>query len=1475
MTQLVLVCVGMAWAFGVPETDPTIRPVVCLNGEWQFQPADAELTFPPSSHWDPTPIRIPSPWNVNGFSKGDGGDFRCFPSYPEGWEKVRCAWHRRTFSVPADWRGKRVVLRFEAVHYWADVYVNGRKCASHEGGFTPFEVDITDAVRFGAENELIVGVKDRRLFDVNGRTPYGWGSFWGEWILGIWQDVYLLARPPLHLSNPFIRTTLEGRRLRIEAEVVNATIAPACVGFDAIVYPWADGRWRHVRPALRLKAVEVEVPAGGSRRVVVEAAWPDVKLWWPHNPQLYVACLHLFALARSQIHDELPVRFGFREFKIGPDGRKFTLNGRTWTGRGDAWHFMGIPQMTPDFARAWYSMAQGININIIRLHAQVYPEYYLDVADEMGMLIVDETALWGSAGNFYYDEGFRRRAVEHVRELVLRDRNHPSVVLWSVGNEVAWMSPSAAGVKSQDEIFQLFADLAAEMKRLDPTREVSCDGDGDLGGRLPIFSLHYPGPNPPNVKAKVFTIGESGQMFYSEPRLCAYRLGDRVYLSNNDRLEAVGLEMADLIEGYRRWAAYATVFNVQWYGLQPLPMECRFTYDRLDTPGVKPERIGPYSTGLNAGRDPDLPPFIPNPVYRHVADAFEPLRFFIVERGVSAYVPDQFVRHVAVHNDTMDDAALELRWTLATKAQAIARTSAKLRLAAGDWKEVELRLLLPALDRPTPAESTMELISSGRSAYTDRRTLYLYPRADAREYAKPVAVIGGPQAEAIAASLGSGARPLSDVAALDSWLGDRVDAVTVIAPDARLAAKDRDRLNTWLAQGLAILDLTGGEVFEVGGLPLGKAGGDGYRLAFAKNPRHPLLEGLAPEQLCYWAPDGLVAGRGFWGTPPMNMTPLVTAGDGDSVMAEAIVGRGRAIVSSLRLAEALSVEPAAAMILRNAVSYLAAARPAEWRTAAAIPGDDVGARMALWSLGLWDLDSAKSPSRPSGSPQVLVVAGAALSEAVVADAKRCLDAGGTVLVINPSPDCAQAIGEITHATVTMTPTDLCQLVPLRGHEDDPLLAGLDLSDLCWLGEKDGEVILPWALVVANPLAQPRLVSNRTDWRRWVYRGENLKPGAIQRCEDEPYQRRVGLVRVPTEQGAGQVVICGVPVLPVNAKSMRVFGQLLTNLGVSWRRRAISDQQRAEFYLRATGTIVQWLMLGPIRGKSWAELYADDLIGGEASARPVVGGMAGGAAWVPRQTSPVVNLSDRDWYGTLPDAAMYFAAYVRSPVARKALLLVGSDDDVKLWLNGALVHAAQVARPVAPDQDRVGPVELRAGWNILLAKVVNRTGNWGFCLRVVDENGRPLPDLSLAVDDPEANFVEVSPDGWQATSQPPGDVAAAWDRRPGTRWTSGRPMDDTMQFILDLGDIRTVRRVILDTSGSPGDWPRGLCIEASADGRDWQVVVDAPDASAMQQGGVTCVTFAPTPARFLRFRQTGPAGCSGGLYWSIHELRVFQ
>ncbi len=1454
----------------MPQPDPGIRPWICLNGEWQFQPADDKLTFPPGDRWDPMPIRIPSPWNVNAFTRGDGGDFVCFPSYPRSWEDVRAAWHRRRFRVPENCRGKRVFLRFEAVHYWADVYVNGRKVGSHEGGFTPFEFDITDAVRFGVDNELIVGVKDRRFFDVNGRTPYGWGSFWGEVIRGIWQDVYVLARPQIYVRDPFVHYSLADRTLHIEATVVNASRRAARCQIGATIYPWQDGKWRQSDPAQRLAAAPVDVPAGGKATVRLEARWPDAKLWWPEEPNLYVAAIGVSEPDRATI-DELAVRFGCKEFKIGPRG-KFLLNGRTWTGRGDAWHFMGIPQMTPDFARLWYSMAKSAHINIIRLHAQVYPEYYLDVADEMGMLIVDETAIWGSAGNLYLGDGFRRRALTHIREFVLRDRNHPSVALWSVANEIGWVRPEGAGVKSRDEIYRLFADLAAEIKKLDPTREVSCDGDHDLGGRLAIYSLHYPGPGRPRAKAKIFTIGESGQMFYSRPPLCSYRLGETVYLSNNDRLEAVGLEMADLIEGYRQWAAYATPFNVQWYGLEPLPFDLKFDWPRLDTPGVKPERIGPFCSGLNAWHDAKLPDFVPNPVYWHVADAFVPVRFFIRDRSVSAYAPGRFVWPVAVHNDTMQDRRLELRWELKCGRRHLAAARKQLALPAGEWKVVEMALRLPSVARHEQAISVMELREGQRQHYVDRRTVHIYPRQAAAECDVPVAVVGGQQASRLAKAIAANnVEVFGKPRELRRWLRQaRPNGVVVLAADAKLSRADQRRLLEAVERGVRVLDLA-----PAGRLAFAGAPGDGwvrqtFRLAFAKDLAHPLMRDVAPAQLCYWRPDGTVASAAWRGVPPRPMTPLVTCGDGYAAVLDVPIGRGRVVACCLRLAEAAEVEPAARALLRNAVAWLAMAKPRELVRPAVFPGRDAAARMALYALGLCEIEGAGSSAQADAARLVVVSAAALADQRAAAAARQCLARGGTVLVLGATGATAGAVGQLSGTEIKAARADAVQLVPAPGKWRDPLLAGLDLADLYWLNDKHQQVILPWSI---QGRGEALLVNNRLDWRRWVQRGENFKPGSIKRSELEPYEQKVGLMRL--KSGEGHVIVSTIPLAASSTKSMRVLAQLLTNLGADWRARRLNADQRAAANLRGTGAVVRWMTLGPVRGRPWQELYRADLLGGEASARPALGQPACGGTWVVRDFPPVADLSAQELFGQLSDAAMYFAVYLHVPTARQALLLVGSDDDVKIWLNGRLVHANSVARPVKPDEDKVGPVALQAGWNLLLAKVVNRTGHWGLSVRVVAPDGQPFPDISLAADDPALKLREISPEGWQARSNPPGDTAAAFDRRRETRWTSGKPMDDTMWFELDMGKVHSVRRIVLNSARSPGDWPRGLVVEISLDGRRWREVFRCADGNRIQAGGVTYIMLAPTQARYIRLRQTGPEGCSGGLWWSIHELRVYE
>lgn len=432
------------------EAVPPFRQEVSLNGRWQIQlvpvPADWNpgsgeapvLTGPTANAWDKVPIKIPSPWNVNSYGKADGGEFRTFPSYPESWETADMAWLRREFQVPEGWGGRRVILRFDAVAGDCEVRVNGRTVGRHFDIFLPFEIDVTDAVKANVPNELLVGVRAPKLFNRKGpigELTYPTGSYFGMHIAGIWQDVRLLARPPVRVSGVFVQPLLDQGKLRMEVELRNdsPSACQATIGWQ--VKPWVPtaettgGTFPEKRgqydpkPILQSKApIAVAIPAGESRKITIEqAVGNELKEWTPEHPNLYGVVIE--TSVQNVVVDRKVERFGWRQFAFA--GRDLHLNGRKYRLKGEITHFMGVPYLSPRHAWAYFQMLKDASVNCVRLHAMPHPEFYLELADEMGMVIVAETGLWGSNCNFNYDaEEFWKRSDEELAGMLLRDRNH-------------------------------------------------------------------------------------------------------------------------------------------------------------------------------------------------------------------------------------------------------------------------------------------------------------------------------------------------------------------------------------------------------------------------------------------------------------------------------------------------------------------------------------------------------------------------------------------------------------------------------------------------------------------------------------------------------------------------------------------------------------------------------------------------------------------------------------------------------------------------------------------------------------------------------------------------------------------------------------------------------------------------------------------------------------------------------------------
>jgi len=640
----------------ISKIEQPVRQEICLNGKWDFQAmtlpqsyrhgkdAAPELPQSQEGNWDKVKIKIPSPWNINVFANRDlsGPDHRNFPSYPKEWENVKMAWMRKQVTIPEDWNNKKIFLHFEAVAGYAEVYVNGQKAAENFDLFLPFDADVTSFVKPGDKIEILIGVRSQYLFEDNstkGRRIVPAGSMFGYDMNGIWQDVFLIAVPKINISNVFIKPLVSKNILELDITIENASAKTETLVLSGDIRKWINKAGTDIQsapvpdweltanPAIIIPQEKIKLPQGITKlSIQIPVKEGDLDYWTPEFPNLYGLTLSLSsATNRVPCTDKKYERFGWREWTF--KGTKQLLNGKEYSLKGDSWHFMGVPQLTRRYAYAWYTALKDANANAVRLHAQIYPRFYFDVADEMGICVLAETANWASDGGPKLDSPvFWENSKDHLKRMVIRDRNHPSVFGWSIGNE---NKPVILHVFNKPEwmpyLKQAWVDWRDIVQENDPTRPwISADGEDDGDGILPTTVGHY--GDKESMKhwiqiGKPWGIGEHSMAYYGTPEQVSKYNGERAYESQLGRMEGLAYECYDLIASQRlNGASYASVFNIAWYGLQPLPFGKRdlttpptlndgvhFGEYKEGVPGIQPERMGPYSSTFNPGYDPTLP----------------------------------------------------------------------------------------------------------------------------------------------------------------------------------------------------------------------------------------------------------------------------------------------------------------------------------------------------------------------------------------------------------------------------------------------------------------------------------------------------------------------------------------------------------------------------------------------------------------------------------------------------------------------------------------------------------------------------------------------------------------------------------------------------------------------------------------------------------------------------------------------------
>jgi beta-galactosidase len=652
------------------------REEICINGYWEFQPLKVpgnwkrdlgvppELTIPEDSKWEKVKIKIPSPWNANSIlhdKTGGGMDSRTYPSYPESWNSAKMGWLRKKVTIPESWKGKTISLRLQAVAGDCRIMVNNKEIAQQFENALPNEYDITEAIEWGKENEILLGIRDAKLNNLKGKygsITYPTGSFWLMDAIGVWQDVFVLAKPNVHITDIFFQPQVKQDVLLVDVELVNNSGKKQEVQVQLPIYEWINKTdlskqnmlmapeisWSLGEEAMKLSSVKVVLEPNQKKNITLKA---DVKgrlkkweLWTRGNPNLYAGVAQL-QTGKNTI-DKYYQRFGWRDIKI--ENGHVMLNGRREQLMHEGWHFTGIPTLTRRYVWAWYTIAKDAHVNLVRPHAMPYPSFFYDMADEMGMLLMDESGIFGSHVGFNYESDlFWERNQKHIESLVRRDRNHPSVMGWSVSNEVrcvlVWQAKNDPDF--QQKIYDKIFDLTKIARSLDPTRDwVQSDGDKDLDGRLGVYTIHTGGAYSDVIpKNKPWGVTEGGSSYYGKAGYYEPFVGDRSYRSFNDRMDGLAIEDYNLIRTLRKDSAdVLNVWNLVWHGLKPLPLGLKNPAAKVlkltdgvlfepyveGKPGIQPERIAPYSLTVNPGYDSSLPLLNPYPLYTAMQSAMSP-----------------------------------------------------------------------------------------------------------------------------------------------------------------------------------------------------------------------------------------------------------------------------------------------------------------------------------------------------------------------------------------------------------------------------------------------------------------------------------------------------------------------------------------------------------------------------------------------------------------------------------------------------------------------------------------------------------------------------------------------------------------------------------------------------------------------------------------------------------------------------------
>lgn len=426
------------------------RQELAADAGWKFflgDPSGAEAPSFADASW--RTVDLPHDWSIESKPdkdnpSGGGGGF-----FPGG-----IGWYRKTFHAPASWRGKRVSVEFDGVYRDSTVYLNGRELGTHPYGYTAFMFDLTPDLHYADANVLAVRV------DNSAQPNSRWYS--GS---GIYRHVRVVVTDATHVAHwgVFVTTpeaTSASAKIAIRTQVVNEASDAANVTVETTLLDKAGNKVGAAQSKLSLAAGKEDEAAQE-----IEVANPA--LWSPDSPTLYRAVSTIRKDGKAV--DQVTTTFGIRTLAWSAD-KGLLLNGKAIKLTGGSVHHDNGPLGAAAFDRAEQrrvELLKAAGMNAVRTAHNPPSSAFLDACDRLGLLVLDEPFdVWEAHKvKFDYGSDFDAWWKQDVSSMVLRDRNHPSIVIWGIGNEIPELEVDRGAA--------LGKQIADRVRALDNTRPLT------------------------------------------------------------------------------------------------------------------------------------------------------------------------------------------------------------------------------------------------------------------------------------------------------------------------------------------------------------------------------------------------------------------------------------------------------------------------------------------------------------------------------------------------------------------------------------------------------------------------------------------------------------------------------------------------------------------------------------------------------------------------------------------------------------------------------------------------------------------------------------------------------------------------------------------------------------------------------------------------------------------------------------------